>query len=302
MKVNIKFAAALLTLAAVCPAQGLPPAEIMQKVQETYKSLSSYSAVGKTVSLIDISGVNTSALPGTSDGIKDSKEFKDAISKPQTMTHTFTIKLGRPDLYRIEWDQKVHSTFSNKGAVWSAGAGDFLLMGENNYSKLNTRELALATATGISGGAAHTMPSIFFDTQNDLLKSLTNFSQLKDEKIENDDCYVVTGDRAGQKLIFWISKENFLIRQRQHVLGSTSSLPELSDDAIKESLKQLNKEATPSAIAEMRKTMQFAKTASSQMKGTMTETHQNISINQPMAKEEFKYPIPAGLKPSPSPF
>jgi outer membrane lipoprotein-sorting protein len=303
MKLNMKIAAGILTLATVWPAQGLTPDEIIQKVQEKYKSLSSYSAAGKTVSVIDLSGVDASGLPGASDSIiKDSKEYKEAMGKPQTLTHTFTIKLGRPDFYRIEWEQSIYATFSNKGAVWSAGEGDFLLIGEKNYSKLNSRELALASATGISGGAAHTTPSIFFDTQNNLLKRATNFSPLNDEKIENDDCYVVTGNMAGQKIIFWISKENFLIRQRQNVFGNPSTLPELSDDAIKDSLKQLNKEATPAAIAEMRKTMQLAKAVTSQMKGTMTETHQNISINQPIAKEEFKYPLPAGLKPAPSPF
>lgn len=302
MKNNIMLTFLLATFLAGSQSRGMTPEEIIQKVQEKYTSLSSYSATGKTVSIIDASGVDASRLPGTPDAIKDSKVFKEAMNKPQTLTHTFTVKLARPALYRIEWEQKVHAAFSNKGAVWSDGEGNFLLMGENSYSKLNSRELALASATGISGGAAHTIPSIFFDGQNNLFKAMREFSQQQDEKIESDDCYVLAGNMAGQKMIFWISKESLLIRQRQHVLGGATPQRGMSDEAIKESLKALNKEATPAAIAEMKKTMQQAMLMTSKMKGSMTETHQNIVINQPTTKESFRYPVPAGLKLSSSPF
>jgi outer membrane lipoprotein-sorting protein len=67
----------------------LPPGEIIKKAQEKYASLTSYSDVGKTVA----------TLNGT------------------TITTAFTIRVARPNLYRIDWEQPVHSNFSNKGAV-----------------------------------------------------------------------------------------------------------------------------------------------------------------------------------------
>jgi outer membrane lipoprotein-sorting protein len=38
------------------------------------------------------------------------------------------------------------------------------------------------------------------------------------------------------------------------------------------------------------------------MKGTMTETYQNIEINKSIPKEDFRHEVPAGTKLSPSLF
>src|ERR1019366_6023930 len=111
----------------------LPSSEIFKRAKEKYASLSSYSDEGKTVA----------TLNGT------------------TFTTTFTIRLARPNLYRIEWEQPVHSSYSNKGVVWSAGEGDFMVMGDGDAQKQASRQLALGGATGISGGAAATIPGTF---------------------------------------------------------------------------------------------------------------------------------------------
>src|SRR5208282_4960287 len=79
----------------------LTPPEIFKKAQDTYASLSSYSDEGKTVATLN----------------------------GMTLTTTFTIKLGRPSLYRIEWEQPVNESYANKGVVWSAGDGDFIILG-----------------------------------------------------------------------------------------------------------------------------------------------------------------------------
>ncbi len=105
--------------------------EIIQKVQAKYAGLDSYSSEGEIVSDIDMSGVDVDTIPGMTDArtkkLRESKEFQDALKKRQTLKHIFSIKLARPDYY-IEWDQKVHETYSNIGAVWSDGKEHFLLI------------------------------------------------------------------------------------------------------------------------------------------------------------------------------
>lgn len=276
-----------LALLFIPAAWALTPTEILQKSAEKYKSLTSYSATGKTVSIIGAAEVNAD------------KVLEQGFQKPHNLVHTFTIKLGRPDLYHIQWEQKVHAAYTQKGAVWSAGEGDFLLMGEARYSKMKNQAIALAAATGISGGAAHTVPAAFFaNTGPNLLRTLSDVSLEKEEKIDAEDCYVVAGRLGEQKMLFWVSKESFLIRQRQLVLGGNVSRPAMTDEMIKKTLKQLKREATPAAVAEMKAMAAMA----GKTKGTLTETHQNIVIDQPIDKASFRHPVPNGLKPSASPF
>ena len=110
----------------------LPQGEIIKRTQEKYALLKSYSDEGRTVA----------TLNGT------------------TITTTFTIRLARPNLYQSTGRSRCLQAMPKKGAVWSAGEGDFLRMG-SGAKKQASQELALASATGISGGATATVPGTF---------------------------------------------------------------------------------------------------------------------------------------------
>jgi hypothetical protein len=176
MKITMKLKLALGISAAVLLAGGavtvalsqdddsqLTPQEIVKKSQDVYAALSSYGDEGKTVSSIG----TTTVAP-----------------------HTFTIKLARPGLYRIEWDQNM-CFYDQKGAVCSAGDGDFLKMGDSIPEK-SDREGALGGATGISGGAAAGIPGTFFKMNwgNQLGGGMQSAQRKSDEKIGDTDCYV----------------------------------------------------------------------------------------------------------------
>ena len=64
-------------LASDASGDTLSPGEIFRKAQEKYASLTSYSDEGKTVATVN----------------------------GMTITTAFSIRLARPNLYRIEWDQ-----------------------------------------------------------------------------------------------------------------------------------------------------------------------------------------------------
>src|ERR1041385_3528253 len=131
--------------------------------------MDTYSAEGKIVSDIDNAGV-----------------------KLNTET-TFSIKLKKPNLYLIVWDQRVPMTFNlpQSGAVWNNGTGPYLYMGgKRAYSKMGSDEIALGAATGISGGAAFTIPSLFlsvFKEQRDPFARLVDPKLTGSEQIDGED-------------------------------------------------------------------------------------------------------------------
>lgn len=221
----------------------LSPGEIFKNAQEKYASLTSYSDEGKTV----------------------------AVLNGMTLTTTFAIRLARPNLYRIEWEQPVHSSFTNKGVVWSAGEGDFMVIGDRDAQKQSSRESALGGATGISGSAAATIPGTFFKMNwgNQLGGSTASEKRQGDEKVGDVDCYVFKSELKGTIKTLWIGKQDFLIHQVR---------TETSAEAEKAALSQAAKDH-PEIIARLEK---------SGLQGiTSTETHTDIVVNKTFSSTDF---------------
>ena len=237
------------------------PGELLRKVRARYLAMKSYSAQGEVISKI----------------------------QQRTLRHTFSIRLGRPGLYCIQWEQQVHPGFANSGAVWSVGDGDFLKLTEASAPVRQTsRMMALAAATGVSGGAAHTVPSAFVDLPHSFFKGLHEPSQEDDAVIEGKPCDVVSGMAANQKMMLWISKARLLLRQRRHVLGALMPVLEPTDEQIRKALEATGREPTPEAIANARTLMVSAAKQANGIRGSITEIHRNIVINGPLAKDDFR--------------
>src|SRR5476651_2259292 len=184
--------AATVVLSSDGTGDNLQTSEIFKKAQDTYAALTSYSDEGKTVA----------TLNGT------------------TITTTFKIRLARPNLYQIEWEQEQTSessfstTKTKTQAVWSAGDGDFLEMLGRGAQKLKDKETALSGATGISGNAAASIPGTFFKMNwgNQLGRPVAGEKPQADEKMGAVDCYVFTDElKKGITRTLWIGKQDFLI-------------------------------------------------------------------------------------------
>jgi RNA polymerase sigma factor (sigma-70 family) len=248
----------------------LTPQEIINKAQETYAALSSYSDTGK---------------------------FVEERGK-QIETITFTIQLQRPGFYRIEWSQSKITGFvsknttmthnSSKGVVWSAGNGNFFafdpLGQKNSFTNL---QMALNYTRGVSGEASSTIPGVFFNLNwprgyegNVLNQTNVTPQRQNDEKINGVDCYVVTSGHAGTKTL-WIGKRDFLIRQSRTVVEEFNA--PRSDSEIKAILESQNQPATPEAIASLKTAMKQVQT----IKVVSTQTHENISVNQKFSTADF---------------
>jgi RNA polymerase sigma factor (sigma-70 family) len=236
--------------------------EILNKVFEKYATLSTYSDNGRTFTGL--------------------------------ATNTFSIKLGRPDLYRMEWDAVGGLGIS--GAGWSAGDGHLLFFtgpgwkDTQRYSRMKGLGEAFGFYGNISGGAAMTIPPVFFGKSVSdgfgLLALSSNFLKREDAKIGDIDCYVLTGHLKARRDIpisLWIGKNDLLIHeiQRTTLDPDPITLPTNSPE-----FKTLLNIAGALFHARTRKPV------------VHTEVHENIVVNQPIPKESFVYPVPVGLQPS----
>jgi hypothetical protein len=256
--------------------------QIIAKLVAKYAGLTSLAVSGRVITDIDTSGGKAPAAAP-----KDGAMNWDP-AKPGTVT-LFNVRLAKPDWYRIEWSQVITAAYTNKGAAWSSGNGHFISLAGKKRSIEGGMEMALASATGVSGGVAFTLPPVFFQLRTNELQSLGNLAQLPEEKIGDEVCYVVSGNlTSGQKLILWIT-EDYWLRQKRMVLGGEMKMPDMSDDDIKKAMATLGQEATPEAIARMRDMMKSAKAMSSSMKGSITEKYETIQANPSVTKESFDY-------------
>lgn len=259
--------------ALVCMAIGVSaetnPNDIFQKTLKNYKNMTSLKADGNVLSKINMNGNDV--------------EIKT----------NFTLLIQKTDLFLVTWSQNM-GFMKQEGSVWNGGEGAYLYMGmKKSYAKIKDNKTALATATGISGGAANTMPSLILQTNN-MYSSFKNCKLVKEEKIEGEECYVIACENEHLSMVFWISKKRSLFTQIRNIIGDKdlSSKIDLTDDQIKQSLKSMGQKPTEENVAKMRNTMKMAKEMTKSIKGSMTETYRNIIINKEYPKKDFKPQLP----------
>ncbi len=235
----------------------LSAAEIIRQARAKYASLKSYRDEGLTIATL---GTNIAA------------------------SYTFNIKLARTNLFQIIWWPK-GQVFTPQGVVWSAGDGNYLWM--SNLAKPqqeDTMEGALGGATGISGGAAASIPGTFFDLAwgNQLNRLAALSTRKPDDKVGDEDCYVLTHGTGGRTNTLWIGKKDFLIHQIENDTSGALIKKMMEEQAAKN--PQLR------AMIEAGGTQLFQDSRS-------VETHQEIVINPPLKKTDFDYHVPAPSKP-----
>ena len=259
---------------------GVTVQEIAQQSQDAYAALTSYSDTGTATSTGGRAGTKT----------------------------TFTIRLQRPNFYRIEWNG-AGGYYNSRGVVWSDGTGNYLSYGASNKmdtakpQKMQNMMMAIASATGISGSAAADIPGTFFDMAwGGQLGVFTSADvQVKrgaDEKVGETDCFVVSSTLKPIKLpnnmgtsgittTLWISKQDYLIRQIETTSKGGATHLKISDDSLKTILERADKPATPEAIAALRQKIEKDEKAAQTETAVMLQTHENISVNQKFSASDF---------------
>lgn len=269
----------LLLLGTNAFGEETSPNEILSKVEDAYRALKTYKAEGTIVSDIDTGQM-----------------------KIKTET-SFSILLKKPNLYLISWTQKNMPMpgMVQSGAVWSEGIQPYLYMSVMNaYSKISSDETALASATGISGGAAFTIPSLFLPVFKD---PPAPFSRLRNPRIERtdkiaeEDCYVISGPSTiSKEETFWVSKTTHLLQKYCRSFEPPEGgrpMPEMTDEQLEETLKGMGKEVTEENKKSMREMMKNSQAMlkTTKLKGSSTELH--VKISSPELKQsDFKFTLP----------
>lgn len=279
-KMNLLFAV-LMIPAGSCFAENVNPAKVFEEVVSAYKSLQTYKAEGVISADINTGDMN------------------------MTIETSFSILLKKPNLYLISWTQKniPMAGMTQSGTVWNDGNQPQLYMGiSNEYVKMVSDEMALASATGISGGAAYTIPSLFlgpFKGQSNQFSILKDPSLEKTEKIGDEECYVISGaSPASKKETFWISASRHLILKYSRSFessGQTVAEPELTDEQIEEMMKGMGLEITEESKKKMKERMKEPddEHENKELRGSSTESYVKISSPELSAKD-FNFTPPPG--------
>ena len=211
-----------------------PVSDFLAQAQATYDKMQSYSSAGDVTSKVSLTNVG-----------------------PVESHYTFSIKLKRPNLYRVQWDQ--HAPFmTTSGAVWSAGDGNYVTVpGQANPIQAKDMASALSMATGLSGTAAATVPSIFFGLNFNSFKPSTAATYGQDADIEGDPCYVITekASAGGGTATMWISRKTKLLRQVREDLNGPVKIPETTDEETKKVLESMGQKPTAAAMKNMKEQM-----------------------------------------------
>jgi RNA polymerase sigma factor (sigma-70 family) len=266
--------AATVVISQTATSENLPPKEIVKKAIDKYASLTSYNDTGK---------------------------FFSVKNEKTNIITTFKIQLGRTNLYRIEFETTVFPAVPTRGAVWSAGEGDFAMFGENNFGsegqteKLPDMKSALQRA-GLAGwGAANAFFSLGGSLRVLALGAQIKVERQNDERIGDIDCYVISGTQNNLTRTVWIGKHDFLLHQSQTIAkapmrmaADNVTLDKEFEREAKELLTKMNQDVTPEAIAAKKAELWQAMKEANSSTTIQTETHLNIVVNQEFSPTDFQ--------------
>jgi outer membrane lipoprotein-sorting protein len=280
MKIITLIVAMVMIGTVVAAAEEMSATDLIKKVEDTYRTMKTYKAEGTIIADIKTS---------------------DTAERAET---SFSILLKKPSFYRITWSMKSNSpkAKSYSGAVWNDGAQPLFYNGLfGTCRKVNNDQLALACATGVSSGAANTIPSLFLDVS---AEKTSPFSLLmeprieKTEKIGKEACYVLSASSAiSRKETFWISQKRFLIIKHERALElpekGVQMMPDMTKKDIEDALNDIGEKVTEKKVQDLDTLIKFANLLLEtwQFKGTHIELHENISSPK-LNKNDFKFTPP----------
>jgi len=170
----------------------------------------------------------------------------------------FKTSFKRPNLFRFEWTDYFLSKLGTKRVVWSNGKNAFTYWEPDRYEKEKYLGLAIAGATGVSSGSAHTVSRLLLEDEVNgfSVTDLNGTSLLGEELFEGVLCYHIKGAHPdGQFYELWIGKSDLLLRK------------------VREESKDSNTVRTEEEI------------------------RRNIHVNEPIANALFDYKPPIELTP-----
>ena len=163
------------------------PQTIIKNMAESYAALSSYEDTGV------VETVSEGSFPRRSTDVG------------------FKTYFTRPNKLRFEWlDYSLLST-AERNVIWSDGTKvfSFYSIEPERIETKDDTSLAVAGATGVSRGSAHTIPGLLMSEVGGFsVTELAKLSLKRTEVFEGEECYVVEGYHPnGEAWQLWISEQ-----------------------------------------------------------------------------------------------
>lgn len=138
----------------------------------------------------------------------------EGVVREDKMETRFSIRLARPDSYRVVWRKTVGGV-DREGAVWSAKEGPRVRLDKLAFGPADDLE-ALSSTGGNSSQATVTVPFLFFPAlqEESALRLLAGFELQGTEEIGGEPCYLIAAaSPQGDRTQLWISKKRLLVLQ-----------------------------------------------------------------------------------------
>jgi len=158
----------------------------------------------------------------------DEGEVRTIFHQPngkRTVSKPFSTAFVRPSEFRFEFKDRRGEDEWNSYIVWK-GADSVktwwsIKPGTETPPNLS---LALAGATGVSGGSAMTVPALLMPemTMGNRIKSLSNLTLIGEEEVNGNTAYRIEGtDSRKNTLTIWVNRDTLLIVK----IHQTNKLP-----------------------------------------------------------------------------
>lgn len=226
------------TAAQTAAKQGRAGDSVLVSILDSYKKLNSLEASGSML-------MEMSAIPVG----ENASTFEKASAQKTTMRSDFSILLDRSNKVRLEWEQKVHASFSNGGVAWSDGA-------QHAYKPSFSSEPVTYDSSNMLLGAVQGVSSMLPETARlfqgtaSVLSPLTGSLIVDEEMLEGVQCWVVTGKNSvDQNVTLWASKRDNLIRRYRIVMQPGSiKIPESAKNELSDKLSEASIQQAKAAI------------------------------------------------------
>jgi outer membrane lipoprotein-sorting protein len=142
--------------------------------------------------------------------------FVEGVFGKRTVEKPFTTAFVRPDRFRFEYKDTRTGSGQSRYIVWSDGKAvqTWWDVGAR-LQKPESLGLALAGATGVSGGSAHTIPALLLPDEvgGRRLTDIKELRRAEDGKLEKVECFRIEGKYAGVPTTLWIDKKSYVVRR-----------------------------------------------------------------------------------------
>jgi len=143
----------------------------------------------------------------------------------RTNRRPFTTAFIRPDRFRFEyWEEVPTARFfysrryqrEERYIVWCKGMHvQRWFHARPGIENVTSLGLALAGATGVSGGSAHTIPALLLQDKLGCcrLTCISDLGPVQDADLDGIACFRIDGKYAGDPITVWIEKNTYLVRR-----------------------------------------------------------------------------------------